>query len=187
MEKRGLIFLDIDGVLVHPTRGPLGKLRQLTPDPECVRLLNELTRDGHADIVVSSTWRKGGLEEIAATLQEWGVHGRVIGVTPDMSWSRPEGVVEAKERGTEIVAYLDNYFGYCSLYPPFAILDDDDMGSLREHLIQTDPMQGLTREDVTVSLILLTAQRNPGLCTVDLGMCRFCNGEKIIERQGAHG
>jgi hypothetical protein len=68
-----IIFLDIDGVLKHPTKNYWY--------PEAVACLNAYCRHNNIDIVISSTWRLiKDLEFFNALL-----NNRVIGITPDLS------------------------------------------------------------------------------------------------------
>ncbi len=134
-----VIFLDIDGVLIN-----LQSLRKNRADPDCVSLLNQLTDTTEAKIVVSSTWRKGGSPQIAEILTQWGVTGKVIGITPDLDHFE-NGAFISPSRGEETQAYLDNHPEITA----FVILDDEsDMGQLSHHLIQTDYVTGLTYENI---------------------------------------
>jgi hypothetical protein len=68
-----IIFLDIDGVLKHPT--------QNIWYPEALACLNDYCQNNNTDIVISSTWRLiKDLEFFNALL-----NNRVIGKTPDLS------------------------------------------------------------------------------------------------------
>ena len=87
-----LIFLDIDGVLNHETGY---RTKQCTEHYELnghhyqpfalesKRLLNQLIDQTEAKIVISSTWRLDGLEQMKAIWEHEGMHGEVIDVTPD--------------------------------------------------------------------------------------------------------
>ena len=148
-----VIFLDVDGVinLVWPLpskeeRGARDELefeifakdgyRILSyPNYRAVKLINKLTEETGAKIVVSSSWRSvnGNTWRIRKTFEECGLSGEVIGETPFLSWS---GV-----RGNDIKAWLDKT--KLSI-ESFLILDDDD-DMLKEQLssfIKTDPYDG---------------------------------------------
>lgn len=145
-----LIFLDIDGVLNsqefwarHVAAGGRGGLDGI--DDLAVRRLNHLVVVSGAYVVISSYWRFYGMEAIQIILTQKGATFRLSGHT---TYQR------AATRGEEIAAYLADL----EPTPSFVILDDDDdMGDLADHLIQTDHRVGLTDEDVTRALAILQA------------------------------
>ena len=153
MKSKRLIFLDIDGVLIN-----LVSLRESnSAHPDCVNALNWLIAETEADIVVSSTWRKGGQKRVTEVLEGWGVNGRVVGLTPDLSKVRSSGIGVATTRGTEINSYLERYGANP---PPFVILDDDDdMDELRPYLVQTNFTTGLTMADAVRARVILVEER----------------------------
>lgn len=127
-----VIFVDIDGVLKHYGDMRKGYSFDLGP----VRALNVLTRETGAKLVISSTWRMLPGLDLKHIFEQNGVEGEIIGETP----------VLYGERGSEIEAWLITTGKPVTGY---AILDDeDDMGALRSHLVQTDPLNGLTIQDV---------------------------------------
>ena len=130
---RRVIFLDIDGVLAPIRRWDrYGELDRL-----CIEVLNEIVARADADVVVSSSWRHGRtLAQLQAMLDAVGFAGSVVGATPTI------GV--GAGRGEEIAAWLAEHevSGY-------VILDDHvDVGELRTHLVQTEPVHGLRSADV---------------------------------------
>jgi hypothetical protein len=130
-----IIFLDIDGVLINYASLLSGN----SACRRCVAYLNQITDATGAKIVVSSTWRKGGLVSISNQLKAWGVRGDVVGVTPDLD-RLENGIVISPSRGEEIKAYLEDHLEICN----FVILDDEsDMGNLLPHLIKTEYETGL--------------------------------------------
>lgn len=137
-----LIFLDIDGVLVtaKTLKGRSG-LRAVA-DPPCVDALNRITFVTEAKLVISSSWRFCGLEEMRLILKYWGVTGEVIGITPDLT-RKVIGVYSAVPRIREICAWLQ---AECDDARWIAIDDDDDMEGYQEHLVQTVFETGLTEE-----------------------------------------
>lgn len=164
-----VIFLDFDGVLNsedwahhHPSGGGFCALHEEKPfDPSAVAVLNTIVGKSNAKIVISSTWRQvydiKGLRKI---LTENGIYADVIDVTPHIGrndpemgewYDQPQGS-RAVERGDEIKAWL-------AAHPDtkaFVILDDDDdMGLVRDHLVQTNWRHGLRQEHVAPALILL--------------------------------
>lgn len=150
-----IIFLDFDGVLNTYDRG-LGRLIQ--PNPECVTNLNRLTDVTGAVIVVSSSWRQGGESQTRRILLEWGVTGKMLGITPYEHRRHAEGTFLLPRhpvRGAEIEAFLDGLRR--GLVESFAILDDsDDMEPYLSRLVQTDYYHGLTKEvaERTIEILL---------------------------------
>lgn len=155
---RGLIFLDLDGVLnsdLYLSRDSRAAARQrrseLVLDPSAISRLNALL-DRHEDagVVISSDWRKRhDYDILAIILHKNGFrHGqRVVGQTPNFG-ERP--------RGLEILAWMKARDVRC----PFVILDDrDDMVGASRHLVQTDPIYGLTPADVRKASAILSAGR----------------------------
>lgn len=130
-----IIFLDIDGVLVNEW-----SLRNRSAaHPTCVAALNLITNETKAEIVVSSTWRRMGFGKMQNGLKNWGVTGRLRGLTPDLSYDNGKLVIGV-ERGKEIQDWLSKH--PCET---FVILDDDDdMGQLKPRLVQTSYPDGLT-------------------------------------------
>lgn len=104
-------------------------------------------------IVVSSTWRLSHpLSMLRFMLTMHGLTGPVIDVTPDLNQGRC--------RGHEIQHWLDH--SAPQLFEPwgrvesFVILDDDDdMANLLPRLVLTDPMVGLTDDDVDRAIDML--------------------------------
>lgn len=145
-----IIFLDFDGVLVTTQ---YQQLSPATADPVCARWLRWLVIQADAHIVVSSSWRKGGLQKMKSILRYWRVapSGRVIGVTPDLSHRRNSGLHVAVERGVEIAAYLGEPEPWVA--DKFVILDDEgDMGELRSHLVMTTPHRGVGEAEAWAAL-----------------------------------
>lgn len=177
MSGKRIIFLDIDGVLINLKSLRAGRDEEglHRPDPECVERLNLLTDTFDAQIVVSSTWRKYGLQKITQILAGWGVAGKVIGATPDLSYIRESGIAVAPTRGDEIRAWLDVTSRGKREVGQFVILDDDrDMGDLLPYLVQIDPERGLSDDDVDKARMVIWRQQWPN--TVLLGHEEFTVG-----------
>jgi hypothetical protein len=87
-------------------------------------------------------------------LKDCGVKGKLVGMTPDLCHQKGSHlIVEAKERGHEIQAWLDTQN---SNVESFVILDDDsDMAHLLSKLVQTKFEFGLTERDATRAITLL--------------------------------
>lgn len=141
-----LIFLDIDGVLnsqymyadrddeIIDSKG--GKLSK-----RCIKLLNNITEDTGAKIVLSSTWRTD--KGVESFLCDAGIAGEIIGKTPYIGdrWAL---------RGNEILAWIKENSGLIGKqyheYHSFIILDDDSdmLYWQRENFFHTDAYAGLT-------------------------------------------
>lgn len=139
-----IVFLDIDGVLIH--HGSIPKHTPRKADPECVARLNKITDATGAKIVISSTWRT--MDDIEKTLDRWGITAEIWGKTP--SGYDPGRISLGVTRGNEINTWLvESKFKIDS----FVILDDDnDMEPLSGHLVQTSFKSGLTDEHVELAI-----------------------------------
>ncbi len=133
-----VIFLDCDGVInTRMWDENKKRLRYFFPsDGKCnnrtaVEWVNVLGEEVDAKIVVSSTWRNVGLDEMKGILANSGLRLEVIGITPSLKG----------DRGLEIQAWLDEN-PYVDKY---VILDDDaDMAHLMDHLVRCDHEYGFT-------------------------------------------
>jgi hypothetical protein len=93
-----LVFLDIDGVLVH---GGCKNYKDI--DPNCVMVLREFCKKyDNAQIIISSTWRIGKtVDDLDFILFSYGMDkGSVVGVT---------GYDKKGRRGKEILNWLNTY------------------------------------------------------------------------------
>lgn len=142
-----IVFLDIDGVLVNRRSLAQASGLRAKADTDCVAMLNKITDETGARIVVSSTWRRGGKRFIKETLRLWGVSGRVIGCTP---------LLHAVDRGAEIQSFMDEYAKSNGDIKAFVILDDDDdMLHLSSRLVRTYFADGLTSANADEAIALL--------------------------------
>jgi histidinol phosphatase-like enzyme len=149
-----IIFLDIDGVLVNRWSLQHHSGGRAIAHPDCVAALNRITDQTGAEFVITSTWRAAGLKQMESIFKKWGVTGKILDKTPDLSW-RVGAVYAAKERGDEIQEWLD----CSSIYPPvtsFVILDDDsDMKHLKDRLVRTSFPEGLTMQHAEQAIEML--------------------------------
>ena len=85
-----IIFLDIDGVLalMHKERDEFGQLFR----PEWVDNLRMILDCVDANIVISSTWRKGGLSRLQAMWKARRLPGEIIDTTPSI-YGKKENVL----------------------------------------------------------------------------------------------
>ena len=100
-----IIFLDIDGVL-NCEQGFVDGLCKYTIGkedmgmdfyPPSKKLLNKLIDETNGKVVISSTWRRGGLDKMKEIWDYRNMHGEIIGVTP---------YLRAAPRGVEIEYWL---------------------------------------------------------------------------------
>ncbi len=171
--ERGIVFLDIDGVLNSPgwfghwppkdevkagiDVRDLALVTDTYLDPVAVQRLNRLA--GKAEIVISSSWRYGfTVDQIRWMFERRGFHGSVTGATPKLRESR----------GGEILAWLKSK-EHLGDPGPFCVVDDycRDMGEVRGHTVETaDRSQplgyrvtGLLDEHVDQILAMLATDR----------------------------
>lgn len=140
-----IIFLDIDGVLnsqiMYEDKEDIIYTRGGRVSRKSIALLNDITDDTGAKIVVSSTWRVD--EDVESYLKEAGVTGDIIGKTPILK-------DRFSLRGNEIHAWIvqneellgEVYYNFWR----FIILDDDSdmLWWHRENFFHTDAYAGLT-------------------------------------------
>ncbi len=123
-----IIFLDIDGVLnvygspYNGTRDEFGDIFHVC----FVEQLRRVIERTGAKIVISSSWRFSGLEQMKLMWEMRDLPGEVIDVTPDPKYLIDEGVTEFYDhlcRGDEIQHWLD----HCNLdIESYVIFDDDN-------------------------------------------------------------
>jgi hypothetical protein len=110
-----IIFLDIDGVIVHLAHNPSGHTIRQDFDPACIKVLNRLTDETDADIVISSCWRHyHTLQELKDMFEKAGIHAKIIDVTPT-----------GRDRGDEILEWIHN-----NEYTGDYLIVDDDIGDI---------------------------------------------------------
>lgn len=160
-----VIFLDFDGVLNLIPQGhdEYGGIFH----PEFVENLGRIIKETDAKLVISSSWRHGGLERMRAMWNHRGYPGEIIGITPDL-WRgvKDEEFHERLERGHEIQAILDQYYQITN----YVILDDDTdmLMSQRGNFVQTsnninhpdciDIGYGLTKECTNRAIRILNGK-----------------------------
>lgn len=140
-----ILFLDIDGVLnLIPSSSNDGKFHK----PAMINLEFLLNKVPDLNIVVSSAWRKNGLDSVRNTLKENGIDPRrVIDITGDEQSSD-----ERDHRGYQIECWLARH----SEIKQFAIVDDhSDFVPLKNKLVKTTGYKGLTQANVEKLLEIL--------------------------------
>ena len=156
MYKLKILFIDIDGVL-----NPMGYLKYMynlnqfygneikTEDrfgqyfaPYCIEALHKIIRATDCKIVISSTWRKAGLQNMKEMWAYRNLLGEVYDITPMLNLIR----------GDEVDAWLEE-----NTVDSFCIIDDDaDFHSHHDKLfVQTNPNIGLTDELANMCIEIL--------------------------------
>ena len=162
------VFLDIDGVLntrknyidfYCAGRRNLEKWKcdELLFDPKNVDVLNAITSEVGAKIVISSSWRllyASRWEELKELLVRVGITAPIIGRTP----------VSNQDRGSAIDQWLDENESEREVR--FVILDDEEpyvfSKRTRSHLCHTNPAVGLVESDIKRSMKILKKNFKPG-------------------------
>ncbi|MCH5167474.1 MAG: hypothetical protein J1F35_06215 [Erysipelotrichales bacterium] len=157
------IFLDLDGVLnteryivnaiendmaVHDKYGHIF-------DDKCIEVLRNIIKETDAKIIISSTWRYAGLEEMKNLWKDRNLPGEVIDVTLAKDSSR---IKEQKRifkelygedfynrtRGQEIDIYLKTH----SEVNKYVIIDDDSDMLEDQNFVQVDAYNGLEEKHI---------------------------------------
>lgn len=142
-----IIFLDVNGVIdsFNNNRKHIDPYGEHHFDWNCIYQLYELVKDTDSYLVVSSEWRhsKSSMKKLLQALSFFGLEERVIGKTPQRIVRN--GNSSKADRGLEIESYLKKH--ECD---NFVILDDVkwDLDRFEDHLVWTDPSEGLTERDV---------------------------------------
>ena len=157
------LFLDIDGVL------NTGKYQDILMesgqhlfdedgalfDPEAIQNLEGIIEETDAKIVITSTWRLDG--DMQALWKNRDLAGEVVGVTPTVLKGKAIGKLKVHygHRGMEVEEWLQSD----AIEPyNYAILDDEDdfLPHQANHLVLTNPYDGLTREiaDRVIEILL---------------------------------
>jgi hypothetical protein len=151
-----LCFIDIDGVLNSIVFFAKTTNKRNKPendiDPEAVKRLNRLIREGRLEAVLSSTWRTlYSMDEMQKFLARRGFKSKLVGRTPDLSNSHGPDA-----RGDEILHYITRL----DKAPAAAVILDDvePMGKMTPLTVYTDEAVGLTDRDVDLALALIEEQ-----------------------------
>lgn len=166
-----VMFLDFDGVLntdrhqayLHRQGLPTSDEFGAVFDPDAVASLKAIT-DAVPDlkIVIESSWKVLGLNAMRRMWKTRGLPGDVYDITPhidndelllsvDLDDPEAFNILEGLGKGGEIQAWLDAHGEEVEEY---VILDDVDVfrGDLKEHLIITDPREGITLDKAQVAI-----------------------------------
>lgn len=169
-----IIFLDFDGVLNNSEyTARLYEAGEKTSDQygevfdmSAVERLNRIIDATNAQIVVTSSWRYLGLQQLHNLWHKYGLHGSIIDITSlhavdeliiekGLDWLENgyEGNDMSSPRSMEIEHWIQNHKGSFANY---VILDDLPMPStLQPHFVQVNPKYGLLDPQVEHAINIL--------------------------------
>ena len=136
-----VIFLDFDGVL--NTENNFSSTGDFSKS--ACKNLNKLLEDSRElKIVISSSWRHKGLKKVKEVLKGNGIDvSRVIDITDE---------TDRDDRGHHIERFIADH----PEIKHYVILDDKaDMDKILDHLVQINPVVGLTSKDIQKALEIL--------------------------------
>src|ERR1700683_2541016 len=135
-----ILFLDFDGVIAplsfhHSSSGFSASA--------CANVQSILTKDPNVRLVVSSAWRRWGLEKIREILKENGIDStKVIGLT------EAEGGFTPENRAKQIKTWLKGH----EEIKQFVVLDDYPMPKLDANYVKINGYVGFTQKDAEIAL-----------------------------------
>lgn len=165
-----IVFLDFDGVLnsekfmkkrVKPKDNTRAAWNYTRIDQKTVSILNRITDETNANIVLSSTWRLGRtLDEVQSLFNMLNIKGTLIGKTGHYHYTDNRGGIHSLPRGEEIKSWLrDNILQ--SNFKNYVIIDDDSDMLLeqKDNFFKTDYEIGLTNEIADDIITFLNKQK----------------------------
>lgn len=155
MEKVKIIFLDIDGVLRPVTGEGFNK--------KCIENINELIEETGAQIVISSTWRQRGIDDVKKFLFENGLKSDILDMTPMFVINKVWGKDWEKQckvkapRGMEIQEWIRDYTTMDKYVQSYVIIDDSENIFLNQlkHYIKVEQTKGFTKKDLKKAIEIL--------------------------------
>lgn len=165
MMKNKILFLDFDGVLntqrwrEHEGKNAIIDRFGYSFDPESVANLAKIVHHPDVGVVISSSWKCLGLEEMKSLWEERKMPGELVDITPSenrrdiICQATPEEIRWLTSKGHEISLWLslhDNITRY-------AIVDDEAimLPEQQSHFVRISPIVGVTNEDVTKIMRIL--------------------------------
>lgn len=151
MEFENVIFLDIDGPLATSECYRVTELRHNKQiykwNPKCVHVLNEFLVETHAEIVLSSDWRKIFTLEILDDIFQWNsVIKSPLAVTDEYKHRFSSDLVT--DRIHQIGRFLEN-----NPIKKWVAVDDLDLKShILSNFVLVDEETGLTGEGIIEKL-----------------------------------
>ena len=159
------LFLDIDGVLntmvyARACQWKYGTVRDEDGaffDPEAVRNLKYILDCVPAKLIISSSWRKNGMEWMKQLWKKRNLPGEIYSLTPIIGKVEYQNIIDETssfsyisyaKRGLEINEWLKKNTNSRTSPYEYAIIDDEDdfLFVQSENLIIPDPETGLTKE-----------------------------------------
>ena len=142
-----IIFLDFDGVINPISFTAHGSKFS---NAACANLNDLMTKVPDAKIVVSSSWRRWGLEKVSEILEENGIdRKKVIGITDSEGGWEPH-----QDREGQISRWLKAH----SNVEKFVVLDDFPMPNLSNNALKLNGYIGLTQKDVEMASRILNGE-----------------------------
>lgn len=138
-----ILFLDFDGVIhpitFHHSASGFSKAA-------CENVQAILTKEPSVRIVISSAWRRNGLEVCRGILKENGVDPtKVIGITD------AEGGFPPEHREEQISRWLKDH----PEVKNFVVLDDSPLPKFKDRYVKINSYVGLTQKDTEIALGIL--------------------------------
>lgn len=156
-----IIFLDVDGVL-NTSNNILKEYKngndttssRIHLDIDCVNNLKKIVDRTNAQLVLSSSWRKGGFYSATIKNLEYQLNSNgmiLLDCTP---------IMPNATRGTEIKEWLKSKSKIYKI-DSYVILDDsEDMDDLINHLVKTTYDDGLTSDLISSTCDILNRREN---------------------------
>jgi hypothetical protein len=138
-----IIFLDFDGVInpitFHNSASGFSKAA-------CANLQSILVKDANVRIVISSAWRRLGIEKCREILKEHGVDS-----TKAISVTDADGGWDPQNRTEQIQRWLDAH----KSVKQFIVLDDYPMPKFGDNYVKINSYVGFTQKEAEISLRIL--------------------------------
>lgn len=163
-----ILFLDIDGPLNtnrNISKNKATGFRDRFGDvfnPIAVDNLSRIVSDTSAEIVISSSWKFFGLDEMKEMWKKRKLAGKVIGITPNSISDEMLLNANLDEmdglcfKGVEIKEWLSKNGEQVKNY---AIIDDENnfLPEQQSHLVQINPEYGISKEDAEKAIRILNS------------------------------
>ncbi len=153
-----VIFLDVDGVLNRRSTHTLSPSGCMFVEDILVATLASLVRQTEAQLVLSSTWRKGYFDIRDGRLDTSDAedYDALVGALlyAGLAIRDHTPLRKPKDRAAEITRFLADHPEVDS----YVILDDEAVAGFGDRQVKTDPRRGLTRNDVRCAADILAVK-----------------------------
>lgn len=139
------LFLDIDGVMNSVEDNDL----EADICERNILLLKQIVDKTNCTIIITSAWRKMRQKYNAVLRKLYSYGIKVYGETPSIS---------AGSRGDEIKKWLSMFNTEPIEKLTFAVLDDEEVPDMENHLVKTDYWYGLQQEHVNKVVEILNTK-----------------------------